>query len=209
MWVLMSAAVGSGLIDLLAIARGWTKARYVWKPLTMVLIIAMALIGADLEQPLHLWLLAGLVLSLAGDVFLVLPSDRFLAGLSAFFAAHVCYIVAFDSEAFSENGLGLAVGLAVFGLAYGAVLRRGVLQSGGVGMLVAVACYITIILVMVWRAVLGGDAWVMSGALLFMVSDSVLAWDRFVRPSLVAQVGVMVTYYAAQFLLALSLFSDK
>lgn len=43
----------------------------------------------------HAWILLGLCLSLAGDVLLMLPSDRFIQGLAAFLVAHLCYNVGF------------------------------------------------------------------------------------------------------------------
>ncbi|MCX7570915.1 lysoplasmalogenase [Tumebacillus sp. DT12] len=205
MIILTGVAIGSGLMDLFAISRGWTKARYVWKPFTMILIIVLAFLGADWSNDWHRWLLAGLVLSLAGDVFLVLPSDRFLAGLSSFFAAHVCYIAAFADQGDNEHAASVAVVLTLLGLLSVAVLRRGVLASGGMGLLVAVMCYITVILIMVWRAFLTGDAFMLAGAALFLISDSVLAWNRFIKPSLTAELTVMATYYSAQLLLAWSL----
>lgn len=223
MEVLAGVAIGSGLIDLLAIARGWKKARYVWKPFTMIVIIALALLGVDWGIDWHRWLLAGLALSLAGDVFLVLPSDRFLAGLAAFFAAHVCYILAFLERgvtshaasmpfssamvALSTHATSVAVVLGAIGLVSVAVLSRGVLASGGTGLLVAVVCYITVILAMVWRAALSGDIWMLAGAALFLISDSVLAWNRFIKSSLSAELTVMLTYYAAQLLLALAVWN--
>ncbi|KEO83644.1 lysoplasmalogenase [Tumebacillus flagellatus] len=210
MLALTAVAMACGLMDLLAIARGWEKARYGWKPGTMVVILLLAVLGADFGDALDRWLLAGLVLSLAGDVFLVLPKERFLSGLLAFFAAHVCYMAAFaPGRGGSLQGLaehqGIVAGvLAAFGAVYFFLLAKGVLRSGGRGLLVAVACYILVILGMVWRAATSGDAWIFTGAVLFMISDSVLAWNRFVKGSRVFEVLVMVTYYAAQVLLAWS-----
>ncbi|PWK13349.1 lysoplasmalogenase [Tumebacillus permanentifrigoris] len=206
MWVLTGLIVGSGLIDLLAIARGWNKARYLWKPATMVLVILLSLRGADFTNSSESWLVAGLVLSLVGDVLLVLPSDRFLAGLVAFLAAHLCYIAAFVQQA-EGGGLLPAVVLAVFGIGYFLLLRRGVLASGGYGLLVAVVCYISVILLMVWRAWMTGNVWVLAGAILFMISDSILAWNRFIKRSVTGEVAVMATYYTAQGVLASTLFA--
>jgi uncharacterized membrane protein YhhN len=207
MWVLLAVITASGLIDLLAIARGWTRARYLWKPGTMVLVIALAAWGADFGSVSDRWLVAGLVLSLVGDVFLVLPSDRFLAGLVAFLAAHLCYIAAFVQQPDTQGAAAAAV-LLLFGIGYFLLLRRGVVQSGGRGLLAAVACYVAVILTMVWRAWMTGNPLWLLGAVLFMISDSILAWNRFVRPSLAAELSVMATYYAAQTVLASTMFAD-
>lgn len=203
--MLTGLVVASGGIDLLAIVRGWSRARYFWKPATMVLVILLALLGADWSGVPERWLLAGLVLSLVGDVFLVMPSDRFLAGLVSFLLAHLCYIVAFVPTAvgWGANGWVVLV-LALIGVGYFFLLRRGVVQAGGISLLVSVACYIAVILTMVGRAWMTGNGWVLAGAVLFMISDTILAWGRFVRSSLAAEVAVMATYFAAQCLLAWS-----
>ncbi len=76
--------------DWLAVAREQRRAEYVLKPLALtVLIAAAAILGAQ-------WpLLAALVCSLAGDVFLMLPRDRFVQGLVAFLLAHVFFVIAY------------------------------------------------------------------------------------------------------------------
>ncbi len=94
------------LLSFLIIASGWWHIRaaygsdsrqfYISKPLTMLLIIALAFgYQGDDHNGSHAWILLGLCLSLAGDVLLMLPRDRFIQGLAAFFVAHLCYIVGF------------------------------------------------------------------------------------------------------------------
>jgi uncharacterized membrane protein YhhN len=76
---------------------------------------------------------------------------------------------------------------------------------------VPVAVYVSVIAIMGWRAAaragpapaLSG-ALALAGALLFMVSDGLLAVDRFARPFRAGDAAVMTTYYAAQTLIALS-----
>ena len=64
---------------------------YVFKPLTLIPILGLALTAPPARPPRYRWgIVAGLLFSLAGDVLLMLPSDRFLAGLLSFLAAHVC-----------------------------------------------------------------------------------------------------------------------
>lgn len=73
---------------------------YAFKPLTTALIIMLA--ASLLAEPASRYRLAitfGLVLSLAGDVFLMVPGDRFVPGLAAFLLAHPAYLAAFTSEA--------------------------------------------------------------------------------------------------------------
>ena len=51
-----------------------------------------------MPTPARAWFVAALVFSLAGDVLLMLPREQFVAGLSAFLVAHLCYIVGFWTD---------------------------------------------------------------------------------------------------------------
>ncbi len=76
--------------------RARRKIFYVFKPLTMVLVILIAL-SAETPVPAayKAFILAGLLFSLAGDVFLMFPEKWFQAGLVSFLVAQVLYILAF------------------------------------------------------------------------------------------------------------------
>jgi hypothetical protein len=103
--VAVSAALTIGLP--LASARlAWLG--YVFTPLTMVLILAIALTTPPSQPARYRWgVVAGLVFSLGGDVLLMLPHDLFLAGLSSFLVAQVCYVTAFTSDSrFADPGPG-------------------------------------------------------------------------------------------------------
>jgi len=63
------------------------------KPLTMILLIGLAATIDTTAAASRAWFIAALVLSLAGDVFLMLEPDQFVAGLAAFLGAHLAYIV--------------------------------------------------------------------------------------------------------------------
>ncbi len=84
---------------LLTIWAAHTDARsrlYLFKPLTTSLIILTALWLPDaVPQPYKVLVVTGLAYSLAGDIFLMLPSDRFIFGLGSFLVAHILYAGAF------------------------------------------------------------------------------------------------------------------
>jgi uncharacterized membrane protein YhhN len=178
---------------------------WVLKPLTTLLILGAAAAGLA-EAGRYGWLmLLGLALSLAGDLFLMLPRDRFIPGLASFLAAHIAYTVAFwgRSPAFPAWGWAVAAVLAIIGLF---IYRRFVpaLRAKGTVMLIAVALYVTAILLMSLRGLLTGDPVIAAGALLFLLSDAILGWNRFAAPVPSAQVWIMVSYWMGQALLALS-----
>ncbi|MGI9590764.1 MAG: lysoplasmalogenase [Myxococcota bacterium] len=204
--ILCLLALASAVACIAAYETGHDSAARVFKPLTMVWVLAIAL-QPSLSTPAsyRALVVAGLAFSLAGDVFLMLPTERFVAGLASFLIAHLLYIAAFAAAAaFDPRVLVPFVGLAV--LIY-AVLHRHV------GPLrLPVLAYVATIGAMAWLATARwlavgqlGSLLAFIGALLFVVSDAALALDRFVRPIRHSPALVLGTYFPAQLLIALSI----
>jgi uncharacterized membrane protein YhhN len=179
---------------------------YAFKPLTMIMIISLAwertVEGASAYGTL---IVAGLCLSLFGDVFLMLPPRYFRPGLMAFLAAQVLYIAAFSRglEQLSFSSLGII-------LIYAAGVFLGLYRSLGKHRW-PVLVYVLAISLMSWLALnryLGlrepGPLLAAIGAFLFLLSDSFNAVNRFKKPFRAAQVIILSTYFAAQLLFALS-----
>jgi len=180
---------------------------YVCKPLTIIAAIAIAAMGAGGPPfPYRALILAGLACSLVGDVFMMLPDKRFVAGLASFLVAHVCYVAAFAFASPAPAPLLLLAAAAAIGTAVTAPLWP---QLGRLRLPVAV--YVAALVALLWQS--GG--WAAStgapnaqlaaaGAGLFTISDAVLAHDRFRRPFRPAQGVILSTYFAAQWLIAAS-----
>ncbi|HLO04814.1 MAG TPA: lysoplasmalogenase [Symbiobacteriaceae bacterium] len=176
---------------------------WVLKPLTTLLLIGLAAAGAP--SGYRRLMLLGLLLSLAGDVFLMLPGDWFIPGLAAFLCAHIAYTVAFwrRRSGWAPWGWGVAAALlALGGFMYSQFVPA--LQPQGGVMLLAVAAYVVAILLMTLRAVLTGHGVIAIGAVLFLLSDAILGWNRFAAPVPLADLWIMVAYWAGQGFLACS-----
>lgn len=183
--------------------------RYIFKPVTSMLFVLMALTGA-LSGAYSLWITCGLVLSFIGDVALMFKSERaFMAGLVSFLLAHIFYIVAFLSlvPIFTWNVPALVV---VF-IASLVVLRWFWPKLGD--MRVPVIFYVLVISCMVWRAwtvFFYGDIemsykyLIAFGATFFFLSDIAVAKDQFIGASFANRLWGLPLYYIAQFLLAFS-----
>jgi len=186
---------------------------WLFKPLAMVfaLIAVMQMWRGSaafsaLAKPARgaCWLAAALAASMAGDVFLMLH-DLFIPGLASFLLAHLAYIVLLRQDArWFAHRPSLAATLAL-GAGMYAVLWQGGLPAA---LRLPVAAYVLVIALMAAQALgrarhLGGQpAWTVAiGACFFMVSDSLLAINRFVQPFDGAQAAVLSTYYAAQLLI--------
>jgi sterol desaturase/sphingolipid hydroxylase (fatty acid hydroxylase superfamily)/uncharacterized membrane protein YhhN len=183
-------------------ALGWAQLHHAFKPLALLLAIAFVLQRGRAQR----LLLAALALSLAGDVLLMLPG-RFIAGLVGFLLAHLCFIALFRQDApWFASRKALVAALAAAALMYGFLFPHL-----GPVLKVAVAAYATVIALMaaqaIGRAVALKDAASMGvavGAVFFMLSDSLLAINRFAVPLPMAQFFVLATYYFAQLLIALN-----
>jgi uncharacterized membrane protein YhhN len=187
--VLLAAFAALALLDWVAVARQWRLLEYVAKPGALLALLGYAATGEQASS----WLLAALACSLVGDVLLMLPADRFIAGLLAFFAAHVAYIGALPA-AMAPRLVWLALVLGVTMPISLRLLRAvpDVPLRGGV------AAYTLVIAVMVSSALASDIGSAVVGGLFFLVSDTLLGWNRFVRPLASARVAIMVTYHLGQ-----------
>ncbi len=207
--VLTVLVVASATLCILAEYRGPRRNVYLFKPLTIVLIILIALLG-EASSPLYKFLIiAGLLFSLGGDIFLMLPSDKFLHGLLSFLVAHLCYIAAFTTDGARPN-----IFTAIPLLLYGGTMLLMLWPHLG-RLRVPVVIYMLVILLMVWQAwnrhisvENSGSMLALVGASLFAASDSVLALNRFRKPFRAARFLILSTYFAAQWLIALSLWKS-
>ena len=190
-------------------ARHWQV--YVFKPLATLLVLALAL-SFPASPPAYRWAVAaGLVLSTAGDIFLMLPRDRFIAGLASFLVAHLLYIYAFSIGV----PLGAAPLLWLPFFAAGGIVVALVWRGLAPGLRAAVIAYVLVIAAMAgqaagrWHA-LGGEAalWAALGAALFVLSDSILAINRFRAPFRAERALTLGSYWMAQTLIALSISSS-
>jgi len=206
-FLLLAMTVAVAMTDWIAVARGWSVAEYVAKPLTMVMLIGVALSLNVASEAVRGAFVVALVASLVGDVFLMLPGERwFVFGLGAFLAGHLAYIVGLVMSGVAVPAL--AVGLAVValgGLVIGIRVVAAVRASDEPEMVGPVGAYIGVISLMVVCAMGTGNPFAIGGALLFYSSDALIAWNRFVRRHRWGDLVVMVTYHLGQIGLVLSL----
>lgn len=205
--ILSLLIIVSAALTIYAETRGARRSIYLFKPLTTALIILVALqTKFPVSSFYRRMIVAGLVCSLAGDVFLMLPRDRFIQGLVSFLFAHLFYVAAFTSVESASRSIVFVVPF----LMYGGIMLWLLWPSLG-KLKVPVVIYMLVILLMGLQA-MGrfsvmwdvGSGLAMAGAILFVVSDSILAVDKFRGRVRNAQFLILSTYFAAQWLIALS-----
>ncbi|MDP1626550.1 lysoplasmalogenase [Parvibaculum sp.] len=170
--------------------------------------LPLLLLGAPGVAALPLVLLAlAFLLSSLGDLFLALKGDtrNFMRGLVAFLVSHLFYIsvmlpLASSPETLPAKAASLFVGLGAIALylSLAPALGRMKLPFGA---------YLVAILVMALSALAipAGQPWLGLGAVLFVISDSVIALDKFRGPIPYRGLIVWSTYYVGQAMMALSL----
>lgn len=199
------------LVDWVAVARSWRLIEYAAKPLTLLALV-FAAASADLPD-IKGWVVAALVLGLLGDVGLMLASDEdgppdlpFLLGLGSFLLGHACYLVAFAR--YGLHGWQLLAGVLIVA-GFGALLLPRVLAGarrvGGASLASVVAVYAATLSAVAALGVGTGAIATAVGGVLFLASDSLIAWERFVRRLPHGSVAVIVTYHLAQGLILLGL----
>lgn len=211
------AAAALGAIAGALLGGPWIWLHYACKPLaTLLLMLLAARAAVPLSARYRGTILLGLGFSLLGDIFLMLPMDLFLAGLGAFLLAHLCYMSAFFAGSDARTRLVSIALFAVFGVAN----LAGLLPRLENAMRVPVIAYVVALLLMAGFALARGrslraregaaSAVAVSarlaaiGAALFVVSDTLLAWNRFGGGIPLASLWVLATYFIAQWYIARS-----
>lgn len=202
-FTLLLLVVISASIHIRAEYRGPRQQIYIFKPLTMVLIGLMAILGQGAPPYYKYMIITGLVFSIMGDIFLMLPTDRFVVGLVAFLIAHLFYIGAFVPEIGALRWWPL-IPFALFGI----VIYIYLAPSLG-KLKLPVLLYVGVIMAMAWVA---WERWIQTGqsgallaafgAVLFVISDTILAINRFRAPFKLYRLLNLTTYFAAQWLIA-------
>ncbi|XP_064599775.1 lysoplasmalogenase TMEM86A-like [Liolophura sinensis] len=157
-------------------------------------------------------ILTGLIFACLGDIFLVWKDMYFEHGILMFAVAQILYASAFGWSPFNPYA-GSVLG------AIGAVVYYYLQPALDGPMVYLVGMYVVLISTMAWRAIARvqffDDLWTWTklcgcaGALLFMTSDLVIAIDKFLFMVPFAHQIVMLTYYAAQFGIALSVVDSQ
>lgn len=201
---LMAAGV-CALANWWSVSVGRRHIEWASKPAVMVLLVIAAMLLHPMNGAVRAWVVVGLLCSLAGDVFLMLPDERFVEGLASFLVAHLAYVVAFFVAGTSSTGAAIGVAIVAVGVT---VVARPILRSvkaDHAAFAMPVLAYVTIISVMVVVACATANPWAIVGAMSFYASDGTLAWNKFVRPIRGGRFVIMSTYHLAQFSIVLSL----
>lgn len=205
-WILLFALVLIG--DLIGIQWKNGLLQGICKPLIIPVIIGyFASQVKESTKGLAKFVLFALLFSWLGDVLLMFQDKNsiyFITGLSAFLIAHIFYIIFFHKVRIADNIKSNPWLLVVVVIYYAALIS--LLSPYLADMKIPVLVYGIVISFMFMLAMhmlfsknKNAGQWMMLGALLFVMSDSILAINKFYQPFEEAGVLIILTYGLAQF----------
>lgn len=200
------------LIEIYSLAKASPLLEQLVKPLIMITITVYFIIYSRRNHRLFLPSVVAFLFSLAGDVLLMFSALNdlfFLVGLAAFLLSHLFYIITFMTKEPGKRKLQGTFGFMHLLVILSALLLYILLFPHLEGVMkIAVFLYTTAITTMVMTALErkhrvspGSYQLVLLGALLFMISDSLLAVNRFWFEIPYSNIMVMATYMPAQYLI--------
>lgn len=205
-----------GLVNLYAAYASDVTLNHFTKPLLMPILIYLVFLESRGHVTLpRLLLAAGLVFAWIGDLFLMFQGADwyFLAGLGAFLVMQVIYSMVFRKSMDGEPEFSLKRASPLLLLLV--VILIFIAPSAGT-LQVPVSVYATCILTMLAFAYFRkGLTNILSyrevfiGAVLFVISDAVIAFDKFILEVPLSKVWVMITYIPAQFLIVSGVLKHK
>lgn len=185
---------------------------YFTKPLIVIsLLLFFFNQSKQLNSFIKTFTILALIFSLIGDVALLFDGINpiyFIVGLASFLLAHVMYVLVFLKQRDKKKK---PLGFISLMLIYAAFLFY-ILKDGLGDLLIPVIVYMIVILSMSTSAFLrekqnniASYNWVFIGAILFMVSDSILALDKFYQSFQLSSLLIMSTYALAQYCIVIGI----
>ena len=200
---LPAAILIMGILYIFFIPEDPLAIKILFKVIPMILIMFYAYTkNAERMTRYQQLVLFGLFFCMLGDGLLI----WFIIGLIAFLVGHIFYIAAFlNNWSFSWLRMSSIIPIAVYSTWIGREIVLSLAEKGEHSLIIPVICYVTVISLMGWTAFMTGNPAAIIGGLLFVLSDSILSWNKFVGDITFAGPLIMLTYYTAQFFIASSI----
>jgi uncharacterized membrane protein YhhN len=201
-------------LDWVAVAMRWRGVGYITKPGVVIALLLWLITSAGWHGPLA-WFAIGLLFSVGGDILIMLTPARFVAGLFSFLFALACYIVGFNVNGLPEVNLaGILMILLVVLTSYQVYKRLFDPQAASpppalkrplIFYLVVLSAMLASGLLTLVRPEWEANAALAcsAGALLFYLSNILLAWDRYVAPAPRGRAFRRMLYQVGQILIIL------
>ena len=173
------------------------------KPFLMVSLVIVYLVSS---KKANFWVVSALFFSFWGDVFLLFKEEFFIYGLASFLIAHILYIkitagflkkISFQKIVFSS----IPFVLILLGLLF---LIKDNLEEMLLPVIVygiTICTFGAVALLNYMQERTSENLWLFLGAIIFIISDSLIAINRFYEPKEMYAISIMITYIVAQYLI--------
>lgn len=201
----------TSVAELSSLLAGRSVVQLVAKPLIMVSLLGFYLAGSGPRSAAFIWALG---FCWAGDVLLMFTEQNelfFMGGLAAFLTGHILYIVSYRNFQWTDAKIGLMMTQKIrfsFPVILAGTGLIAILFPTLGPLKIPVMVYALVLMLMVMAALFrygrtsSESFWlIFSGAILFMVSDSALALNKFYSPFAYSGPVIMLTYISAQYLI--------
>ena len=204
--ILTAVFLASAIISILYRQKENLQIYSIFKPLTTILVLSIGgYIYYKTSSSYSLIILVALVFSLIGDIFLI-SDNYFLPGLASFLIAHICFITGFTSLYGFNYSITPLLPLILIGIGYFIYLKKHLKEYS-----IPVLVYIIVILLMNWQAInlmINNDKEffyaIAIGSILFSLSDSILAYNKFKKPFHSAEPLILSTYWISIFIFTIA-----
>lgn len=193
--------------ELIAVVGQYRFLEFVVKPLIAIWLLSWFVLELRTTQhSLKKWIIFALFFSWLGDVLLMFHQDEqlfFLLGLSSFLVAHVFYIFFYHKIRVREKIDGRLPLLLIVAAYFTGIMALLLPYLGDMKVpvliyAIVISCMLLLAMHVIYSAVRGAGIWMMTGAVLFVISDTLLAINKFYVPFYMAGFFVMLTYGLAQ-----------
>ncbi|MGE7186305.1 lysoplasmalogenase [Peribacillus sp. NPDC006672] len=199
---LPAAILFTGLLYIFLIPEEPLSIKIMFKIVPMLLILLYAGATGRRQDRYQSLILLGLFFCMLGDGLLI----WFVIGLSAFLIGHLFYISAFFKLwTFSWLRFATIFPIGVYSTWIGREIVLSLIEKGENSLIIPVICYVTVISLMGWAAFMTGNTAAIISGVLFVISDSILSWNKFIDDVTFSGPLIMLTYYTAQFFMAYSI----
>jgi len=192
------------ITDIIAIINDNSLWQTISNPIIIPALAAFYIAGSKSRNKLYI---LALIFSFLGDVLLLDKSNLFLFGIAAFLITQLLYIAIF-SKGLANSSLGKKIG-ALFPFSLFFILLIRILKPGLNDFLIPVIIYglaislfgsVSLLRYLVKKN--GTSMVLLIGAILFILSDSMIALNKFHEPRAYYSVSIMLTYILAQYLIS-------
>lgn len=205
LWIALIVAI----IDWIAVARDWRRVEYIAKPAVIIILLVWLVINKGFSSWM-IWFGIGLIFSFVGDIWLLLPEKFFIAGLFSFLLTHIAYIIGFNPT-LPQTNIASFILAAFVGISAAQIYNKvaaGLIKKEQEDLRIPSLLYTVMISLMLLSALLTlvRTSWdalaaitVSMGALLFFISDALIAWNKFIHSIPNGRLYIMITYHLGQF----------